>query len=189
MRFAAEEGAVGSPKSAGMTLRALPGGGVSNRSTALCMMSDASGRSDATLPVLGDSCPVRLVQEMAPGKVATGEPQGFEPGPARDFDMPQLVAHYRLKCGQQVGIAGEQHKSLVLSRESGMDQIDGDLDVDTLLLRRQGWLVSVVELPTDHLNPAVARPLRRLSVVGRSGCRLVVGVRAPSVAFLGAVPG
>jgi len=43
---------------------------------------------DASLPVLGDGGPVRLVQKVAPGEVAGGEPQGLESRPACDLDMP-----------------------------------------------------------------------------------------------------
>jgi hypothetical protein len=47
-----------------------------------------------------------------------------------------------------------------------VDEVDGYLDVDALLLQRLVRPVAVVELSTNYLDSAVAGPLGCLGVVG-----------------------
>lgn len=95
--------------------------------------------------------------------------------------MSESQADDCLKRGQEISVAGEQNESVILPAEGQVHQVHSDGHVNALFLGRLAGPGAVVELSADDLDPGVARPPRRLRVVGGRDHGLMVRVRAPSV--------
>lgn len=84
-----------------------------------------SGRpqiSNAPLPIVHRDIPIRLAEGVTvrQRRVATGNAQRLEPGPARHLHMPEAEADDHLYGGQQIRITGKQDKRVILLPEGEM---------------------------------------------------------------------
>lgn len=132
--------------------------------------------SDPTFPVVDCGIPVLLAEEVAVRErgPATREAQRLEACPACNFNVPKPKIDDALERGQQVSVAGEQDKGVVLSAKCQVHQVDSKCDLDALLLWRMVGPIPVVKLTARNLYTWVARPLGCLGVVCRSGNGLVL---------------
>src|SRR5215471_16031158 len=93
------------------------------------------------------------------------EAQRLGAGPARYLDMAESQAHDQLEGWKKVGVTREDDMRVVLLAERQVHEVDGQRNIDALLLRRQSF--PVPKLAADHVDPPILAPGRSLGVVRR----------------------
>src|SRR5262245_22726581 len=119
---------------------------------------------------------------MAPRQIATRQPEPGLLDPGGHLDARKFQVDDRLDGGQQIAVAAGEDADVVHPLDGQPHEVDGERDVDALLLRR--YLRPTARIPQGPLDDSHARiPQPRVGLAGIRSVRtrLAVGRRLTAI--------